>query len=128
MGNPFHPEIIRLTTRNQILTIAKNYPLSLLLRLWPRVLAYQILWMGFSIKKRAFAAACRGLIGALRLLPRTLGKRRQVISRKVVSNREMLRRLSESEKRIWQRHAHGREGRPSKLLATYFGICGRPRT
>lgn len=128
LGTPFHPEIIRLITRNQILTIAKDYPLSLFLRLLPRILVYQLLWLGFAAKMRAFIAASRGLLGALRLLPRSLGKRRQVMSARAVSNFELLRLLSQSEERIWRWHSSMREGRPSKLLATYFWVWGRRRT
>jgi GT2 family glycosyltransferase len=126
MGFIFHPEIIRLTTRNQILTILKDYPLPLVLRLLPRIMVFQTLWMGFATKKHAFLAWCRGLLGAARLLPRTLRKRRHVMSRRVISNREWLQRLKESEKRIWRWHSSIREGRPSKLLAIYFWIFGQP--
>lgn len=126
IGSPFHPKIIRLTTRNQILTIIKNYPLPVFLRLLPRIMVFQILWMGYAIKKHAFLASCMGLMGAIRMLPRTLRKREQAMRHRVVFNRELLRLLTESEKRIWRWHSSFRDGRASKLLAAYFCIFGQP--
>jgi GT2 family glycosyltransferase len=126
IGSPFHPKIIRLTTRNQILTIIKDYPLPVLLRLLPRIMVFQILWMGLAMKKHAFLASCMGLMGAIRMLPRTLRKRRHAMSHRVVCNRELLRLLTESERRIWRWHSSFRDGRPSKMLAAYFWIFGQP--
>lgn len=126
LGSRFHPKIIRLTTRNQILTIIKNYPLPVFLRALPRIVVFQILWMGFAIAKHAFRASCTGLLGTFPLLLRALGKRRRTMSTRLVSNHEMLRRLTESEARIWRAHSAIRNGRPSKLLAAYFRIFGPP--
>jgi len=144
LGSPFHPKIIRLTTRNQILTIIKNYPLPCFLRALPRMAVFQMLWMGFAIKKHAFLAACAGLADAVRLLPRTLSKRRQIMRGRAISNRDWWELIKGSERRLWRWHtsiqvedtAEGpersrrepsrSEGRPSKLLAAYFWICGHP--
>jgi GT2 family glycosyltransferase len=125
MGSPSHPRIIRLTTRNQILNVAKNYPLPSFLRALPRIAVFQMLWMAFAIKRRAFLAWCAGLLGALWLLPGALKKRRRAMRRKLISNAEWWRLLSESEKRIWQSQKDSRSGTPSKLLAGYFWIFDR---
>jgi GT2 family glycosyltransferase len=125
-GSSFHPEIIRLTTRNRILTVIKNYPLPVLLRILPRMIIFQILWMGFAIRQRAFLAWCRGLLGAVPALPKTIGKRNRTMRAKTISNHQLLRKLTESEKRIWRWHSAIRSGRPSRLLAAYFRIFGPP--
>jgi GT2 family glycosyltransferase len=125
-GSSFHPEIIRLTTRNQILTIIKNYPLPILLRLCPRMMVYQVLWMGFAIRKRAFGAWCMGLLGLIPKLRRALGKRKLVRRLKTISNRDLLRQLAESESRIWRWHTTTQSGRRPQLLTIYFKIFGPP--
>ncbi len=126
LGSPFHPKIIRLTTRNQILTIIKNYPLPCFLRALPRIAVFQMLWMGFAINKHAFLAACAGLGDAVRLLPSTLSKRRQTMRRRAISDREWWGLVKGSERRLWRWHSSIHEGRSSKLLAAYFGIFGPP--
>jgi GT2 family glycosyltransferase len=126
LGSTFHPKTIRFTTRNQILTIMKNYPIPIILRLLPRMIVYQILWLGLAISKHAFYAACMGLLGTLPLIPGIIGKRRRTMSLRLVSNHEMMRHLIESEQRIWRWHSAIRNGRPSKLLAAYFRIFGAP--
>lgn len=126
LGSTFHPSTIRLTTRNQILTIVKNYPVPVILRVLPRIIVFQILWTGLAIYKHAFFAACLGLFGTLLLIPGTIGKRRRTMSLRLVSNYEMMRHLIESEQRIWRWHSAIRNGRPSKLLTAYFRIFGPP--
>jgi GT2 family glycosyltransferase len=125
-GSSYHPEIIRFTTRNQILTIIKNYPLAVLLRLSPRMMVFQILWMGFAIRKRAFGAWCMGLLGLIPKLLRALGKRKLVRRLKTISNRELLRQLAESENRIWRWQTTTQSGRRPQLLTIYFKIFGPP--
>ena len=126
LGSTFHPKIIRLTTRNQILTILKNYPIPIILRILPRIIVFRVLWMGLAINKRAFFAACMGLLGTLPLIPGTIGKRRRTMSLRLASNHEMLRHLVASEQRIRRWQSLTGNGRPSKLLAAYFRIFGSP--
>lgn len=126
LGSPFHPKIIRLTTRNQILTIVKNYPLYVLLRALPRLVVFQILWMGFALRKGAFFASCIGLLATIRMLPKSWRERRRIMSHRTASDQEIFERLRESEKRIWRWHSSIRDERPSKLLSAYFRIFGQP--
>ncbi len=121
-GSPFHPAVIGLSTRNQICLLLKNYPLPVLFRLAPRLLVFQFLWAGLALRKRSLLSWFRGVLGALRLLPRMLSKRRAVMRGRVLSDTEMVARLKESEKRIrrWQESPHNQM--PSRLLLFYFRI------
>jgi GT2 family glycosyltransferase len=128
LGSTFHPQIMRLTTRNQLLVLAKNYPASVLFVLLPRIIIFQILWMGLALKEGAFLSSCSGLLGALPMLLKTLVKRRRIMDTKLLSSGEMLEKLRESERRIWRWHSSVRNGHPSKLLTAYFWILGSPTT
>jgi GT2 family glycosyltransferase len=59
--------------RNRYLMIAKNDPLPGLLRDLPRILAYEVLALGFVLLRERYLA--RGYLEAARLLPRMLRKR-----------------------------------------------------
>jgi len=71
-GTTFHPWIVWLITRNQVLMIPKNYPLFLLFRLAPRLFVFQVLWLGLAITNRAFVPLRWGLLESLFLVPRYL--------------------------------------------------------
>ena len=122
LGSPFHPVAIQLSTRNQICLLAKDYPVSVLFRLAPRLLVFQLLWAGLALKKRTFLPWCRGVLGALQALPRMLRKRKTVLADRHLSDTDLLGRLKASEERTrrWQLSAHNQ--RPSRLLALYFRI------
>lgn len=49
LGTTFHPWIVRLITRNQVLMIPKNYPLFLLFRLAPRLFVFQFFGWGWQL-------------------------------------------------------------------------------
>lgn len=124
LGSPFHPLVIRLSTRNHILCLVKNYPTPVLLRLALRLIVFQILWAGLAVRKHGFLAWCQGVLGALRHLPAMLGKRREVMGSNILASEVLLARLRGSEERIrrWQESPYNQ--RPSRLLRLYFRIFG----
>lgn len=75
---PFAPLIVR----NQVTLTLKNMPGPLLARGAPRLLFFQIKWLAFDALHGLGRAHLRGLAGALRELPRTLGKRRAIQRRR----------------------------------------------
>ena len=50
-GSKFNDLTIRLSTRNSLYVLAKNYPLPLLLRFAPVIAIYQTCWLLFAMKK-----------------------------------------------------------------------------
>ena len=100
LGSPFHSETIRLSTRNQILAIIKNYPSSTIWRLVPRLVAFQFFWLGLAIQKRAFLGYCRGALNAISLVPSVLKKRREIQSKRLVASESVLSIMKASEERI----------------------------
>lgn len=60
-GSKFNPLTIRLSTRNNLLVIAKNYSWTLFARFLPAILVYQIAWLLFCGKKRMLGPYFQGL-------------------------------------------------------------------
>jgi hypothetical protein len=122
LGSPFHPLVIRLSTRNQICLLVKNYPVGVLARLWFRLAVFHLLWFGLAVKKFRLLAWCRGVLGALALLPGMLRKRREVMQGRLLSDADLLARLKESEERIRRWQESPLNQRPSRLLLLYFRV------
>ena len=51
LGKVLHPRIVEYLTRNQIYLLVKDYPCSVFLRLVPRIVVYQCLWLVFVFAK-----------------------------------------------------------------------------
>lgn len=126
MGTTFHPQIMRLSTRNQVFVILKDYPASILFRVLSRLLVFQILWLALAIQKHAFLSACMGLLDVVFFLPKMLAKRVTIQSERLLCDQFLLAILQESEMRIWRWHVSAHNPRPARLLAAYFRIFGLP--
>jgi len=61
-GSKFNPLTIRLSTRNNILVIAKNYSWRLFARFLPAILIYQLAWLLFCGKKKMLGPYVQGLV------------------------------------------------------------------
>lgn len=120
LGDVFHPRIVEWITKNQILLIVKNYPAGVLIRLLPRVMFFQLLWLGRAFYRGRLLAYVSGCLSALRLLPRMIRKRGEMKKRKRLSNHELFALLIKSEQQIlsWQKSIH--PSQRSKLLKIYF--------
>jgi len=126
LGDSMHPRIVRWMTRNQLLLLWKNYPAAVLLRLWPRIWVYQVLWFLMILRRGNIFSYMRGIFEALRLLGRMPGKRRQVQSQAKITNLELLQKLRASEAQIYAWHSSRDIKQKSALLRVYFALCGNP--
>ena len=124
LGDPFHPKIAELLTRNQLFLIVKHYPGGVLLRLLPRVILFQILWLGLALRKGAFVPWLRGVLGAIRGLAGTLRKRRRIAQSRRISGAEFLKLLRMSEEQIHRWHRSRPAASRSTLLNIYFRVFG----
>jgi len=82
-----------LLVRNQIVTVVKNMPGSLLLRWGPRMAFFQLKWLAFDTRHRRGRAHVRGLLGALAALPGALRKRRAIQRGRRASAAEIARHI-----------------------------------
>ena len=122
LGHPFHPKIAELLTRNQLFLVAKDYPRSALLRLLPRIVVFQCLWLVLAIRKAAFVPWLRGAFSAWRALPAILRKRRVLAGISRIDGERFMDLLRLSERDIYRWHASRPEAARSALLNFYFRL------
>ena len=125
LGEPLHPRVIELITRNQIWLLTKDYPPAVFRRLLPRVVVYHGLWKLFALRNRGFGAYLRGLKAALKGRHTMREKHRELMAKRRIGDAEFLELLRESEQQIWQWQQGRSPGRGSRLLRTYFRFVGK---
>ena len=126
LGEPLHPRVVELVTRNQFFLLSKDYPRPVFVRLLPRIVAYQFLWMMLAIRGAGFGAYWRGLCAALRGHHHMSQKQRALMARRDIGDAEFLRRLHASERQIWEWQQWQKLEERSALLRTYFRLTGKP--
>jgi hypothetical protein len=126
LGSAMHPRVVEYITRNQFYLLRKDYPPAVVLRLLPRIVAYQGLWFLFAVRNGAANAYVRGLLAAFRNWRRMRQKGRKLRAKRRIGNDEFLERLRDSERQIydWQQAQPAQER--SALLKIYFRLFGRP--
>ena len=126
LGEPLHPRVVELLTRNQLWLLSKDYPQPVLRGLLPRVLAYQTFWMLFAIRNAGIAAYFRGVRAGLSGRSDMRQKRRELMARRRISDADFIEHLRASEQQIWEwQQSRPQEGR-SQLLKIYFRLFGKP--
>jgi GT2 family glycosyltransferase len=78
-GSKINPLTIRLSTKNNINVLIKNYPVALLCRFFPVIFIYQLMWFFFVCKKGQVAAYYRGIREALSQVRTMLPKRAEMV-------------------------------------------------
>lgn len=79
--------------RNQVVVLLKDMPGELLARLAPRIIWFEAKWLAFDILHGRAVPHVKGLWGALKMLPATLRKRREVQRTRTVPVAEIERVL-----------------------------------
>ena len=126
LGQPMHPRVIELITRNQFFLLTKNYPRPVFLRLLPRIALYQFLWMMFALSNHGAGAYLRGLRAGLRGRPSMRQKHDELMARRRIPDSEFLDRLRTSERQIWDWQQSRPPQQTSRLLGFYFRVFGSP--
>ncbi len=75
-GSKINAFTVRLSTRNTIYVLLKNYPLSLFLRFFPAIVVYQFMWILFCCKKGMISPYIKGIFQAARSFSVQLEKKR----------------------------------------------------
>jgi GT2 family glycosyltransferase len=125
LGEPFHQKIAEWMTRNQILMIAKDYPGAVLVKLIPQIVVFQALWFGKVLRHAKLLSYLRGVIQAIRTLPRTFRKRKRLMQHRRITDADFLRILQESERQVLQWETSRPAASRSRLLKIYFGLFGK---
>lgn len=120
-GSKINPLTVRLSTKNNINVLVKNYPFSLLCKFLPVIFIYQLMWFFFVCKKGQVVAYCRGIREALSQVGTILPKRAEMMSSEGLSASEfgLVLTLSEREavKSIMDRRSS--LGKNNTLLKAY---------
>ena len=136
LGQPLHPRVVEYVTRNQIYLLIKDYPRAVFLRLLPRIIVYQVLWMVSSNRRSGrgssseqhggMRAHFRGWSAAIHNRHIMRQKGRELMTKRRICDAEFLRRLRDSERQIydWQQSLPVQDR--SSLLKFYFRLFGRP--
>jgi GT2 family glycosyltransferase len=122
-GSKINKMTVRLTTRNNIFVICKNYSLLTLIRFLPSLLVYQCFWLAFVVKKRQIIGYLSGIIEAVPRVVLMTRKRRQR-GRAVLSERQFQHEIIESERQVVKSIMSRRsgEGKNNLLLRWYLAI------
>lgn len=121
-GSKINPLTIRLSTRNNINALLKNYPTSYFVRFAPAITVYQLMWFLFCCKKMMLLPMLQGVFEALRKRNTFLLKRRQLREKgDAVSYTQLADKIIVAEKEAVQSIINRREqeGKTSRLLQLY---------
>jgi hypothetical protein len=99
-GSKINPLTVRLSTRNNLLVIIKNYPLSLIFRFLPVILIYQVFWLLFVIKKGKLWPYLQGMMQGISRIPQTLKNRRRILRESTITAEKLARLLTSSEAQV----------------------------
>ena len=123
-GSKINPFTVRLSTRNNLYLLLKNYPVSMLFRFLPAIVVYQFLWLLFVIKKGQFLSYCSGIAAFLRGARPIFRKRKNTVATSGINERELIGRILRAEDDVVQSIMRRREaqGKGNGLLRLYSRI------
>jgi GT2 family glycosyltransferase len=98
-GSKINELTIRLSTKNNINVLVKNYTPGMFLRFLPAIAAYQGAWAVFCLKKRMIFPYFTGLFQAIKSFPHFYGKRRTLfLEQGVIQTRSFREMIKSAEK------------------------------
>jgi GT2 family glycosyltransferase len=95
---------VRLASRNGVLTIIKNFPLSILILYLPAIILGQVYQLWLFARRKKLKSALLGKLDILKLLLITLSKRRTIQQNRKISVWQLRQqmRLGRTEPRFWR--------------------------
>lgn len=96
-GSKFNDTTIRLSTRNNLLVIIKNYEPLLIMQFLLPILVYQFFWLLFVVKHQRFKAYCTGVFEAVTMAPLMAKKRSYRHRSALLSRGQLSRKISAAE-------------------------------
>lgn len=123
-GSKFNRTTIKLTTRNNIFVMCKNYSWKMFFRFLPALFVYQFFWFLFVVKKRQFIAYMGGIYEAVSRLPDVCGRRRRQGTDGGLKDKEFAERIIESERDVVRSIMSRRTGlgKNNTLLRMYLAL------
>jgi hypothetical protein len=120
-GSRLNPFVVRLTSRNLVQVVVKNYPVPILAAQFPVIFLYQAYWMGLCVFRRLGGAYVRGIADAWRQLPLLMHKRRERMAAHPVDHRFWHAvRLSEHDVMVSIIRKRKQAGRSTRIIEWYL--------
>jgi hypothetical protein len=125
LGQPLHPRVIELVTRNQLFVLMKDYPKAVFRYLLPQIVVYQVLWFLFAVSRGRLFAYLRGLRYAIGGRKQMQQKHRYLMAKRKIDDEQLLTLMQMSEHQVydWQRSQPANQR--SSLLNLYFRLFAR---
>ena len=89
-GTRYPAQRFFLHARNRPLYLLKNYSLRALILTLPSQVIYEVAYFALALRHRGLVSWAQGKLAALRLIPKTLGKRAKVQALRTVGDRQLL--------------------------------------
>jgi len=123
-GSKVNSFTVRLSTRNNIFVVIKNFGPGLFVRFLPSFLLYQCFWFAFVVKKRQLGAYIQGLVESLKHLKTMIGSQRNSKTSSQISRKEFGERIITSERQAISSIINRRlqQGKKSGLFNIYLKL------
>ena len=121
-GSKINHLTIRLSTRNNLNVLIKNYPLRYFVRFGPAIFVYQVMWFAFCCKKMMLFPWIKGVFEAFKNNSTFLSKRKSLLAAvNTASHEKLAQQIKKSEKLAIESIISRRlqEGKGSALLNVY---------
>lgn len=121
-GSKINALTIRLSTRNNLNVLIKNYPLGYFFRFGAALCIYQVLWFLFCCKKMMLFAWAKGVFEALKNISVFLPKRKEILrSVDKYAHQELAEQIIRAEKLAVESiiSRRSQEAKGSRLLQIY---------
>ena len=121
-GSKINPLTIRLSTRNNLNVLIKNYPLTYFLHFAPAIFVYQCMWLMFCCKKFMLISWLQGIWQALKMFPVTKAKRQKILRAETkITDSSLAAQIKDAEKEAVHSIISRRteQGKGSSILQLY---------
>jgi len=122
LGQALHPRVVEYITRNQLFVLMKDYPEAVFRQLLPRIIAYQVMWFLYAVRRAGVFAYLRGLRSAIRGRKRMKQKHRDLMAKRKIDDQQLLVVMQMSEYQVYDWHQSQAESERSSLLNLYFRL------
>lgn len=123
-GSKINNFTVKLSTRNNLNLLVKNYPLALFFRFGLAIFVYQFFWFVFVVKKRQVPAYVSGWMEFLRNIPLMLKKRKEILAGITLTVDELAVIMISAERDVICSIMNRRKalGKTNRLLSFYIRL------
>jgi GT2 family glycosyltransferase len=97
-GGTINSFTVRLTTKNAVNVVVKNYAWPTFIKALPFIFLFQFYWFIGMLRRREVVAYLKGISGALGDFPKMRRKRTRILAKQIVPNALFFWRILQSEK------------------------------